>query len=176
MVGTVLLILALAGRGVAIAREWRAWEPVFERHMAAFALLPEGSVLWAATAAPYPTLAWRDGEERALWRPPLKHVASLAGVGRAVFVPSTWADPTKQPIVVAPAFAAMKGLQGDNPFKTPTGAALAEVLAAIGRVNAREEVGHFLLLSYPQRLQGALPGGLEFVADGPAFQLLRIVR
>jgi len=172
--GAALLALVLAGRNVAIARDWLAMEPVFARHMAAFAQLPEGSVLWSATAAPYPTLAYRDAADLALWHPPLKHVASLAGVERDVFIPATWADPAKQPIAVPPEHAAMKALQGDNPFKTPTAAALATTLASIRRVRGAAAATDFLLLSYPARLQGALPDGLARVAEGPDFLLLRI--
>ena len=173
-VGVALLALVLAWRSVAIARDWRSMEPVFARHMTAFAQLPEGSVLWSATAAPYPTLTYRDAADLALWRPPLKHVASLAGVERDVFIPATWADPAKQPITVPPEYAAMKALHGDNPFKTPTAEALATTLASIRRVRGAAAAGDFLLLSYPARLQGALPGGLARVAEGPDFLLLRI--
>ena len=171
--GALVLTLVLAGRSVAIARDWRGMEPVFAQHLNAFATLPQGAVLWAATAAPYPSLAYRDAEELALWHPPLKHVASLAAVGRNVFVPSTWADPHKQPISVLPQYATMKALQDNNPFKTPTAAILAQTLAAIQHVRAGA-AGHFLLLSYPNRLQGALPDGLSRVAAGRDFLLLRI--
>jgi hypothetical protein len=143
----------------------------FAAHDAAFATLPAGSVLWAATAAPYPTLLWRGADELALWRPPLKHVASLASVGRDAFVPSTWADPFKQPIAVPERLRAAKALQGDNPWRTPDGAALGEAVAAVRRLGP----GGFVLLSYPERLQGALPAGLDAVVSGPEFLLLRIL-
>jgi hypothetical protein len=172
--GALLLAALLAGREVTIAQEWRATQGIYARHMDAFSHLPEGSVLWAATAAPYPTLAYRDAADLALWHPPLKHVSSLAGVGRDVFVPSTWADPFKQPIAVPPDKAAMKAAHGDNPFKTPTGEALADSLATIRRVRGRDAAGDYLLLSFPTRMQGAVPPGLAMVAEGPDFLLLRV--
>ena len=168
----VVLGVLLAGRSLATARGWMATQEIFARHMDAFATMPEGSVLWAATAGPYPTLAYRNAAELAMWHPPLKHVASLAGVGRDIFVPATWADPYKQPIAVPQHYRAAKQLQGDNPFKTTSSASLAEVLASIRRL--REAAPQFLLLSYPARLEGALPPGATPVAAGPDFLLLRL--
>jgi len=172
--GAVLLVALLAGRNVAIARSWQAMAPIHDSHVAAFAHLPEGSRLWAATAGPYPSLTWRDAAQLSLWHPPLKHVASLASVGRDVFVPATWADPAKQPITLPPEHAPAKLLQGDNPIKTPTAAELEQVLRSIRRIRQPGDRADFLLLSYPARLQGALPAGLARVADGPHFLLLRI--
>ncbi len=173
--GAALLALLLAGRSVATARAWIGTEPVLARHLAAFDTLPPGSLLWAATAGPYPALAYKNADELAMWHPPLKHVASLAGVGRHVFVPATWADPYKQPIAVPPQYRAIKLLQGDNPFRTPTSQALSTVLTSIRRLRvAGNATPEFLLLSYPARLDGALSPGLTQVADGPDFLLLRI--
>jgi hypothetical protein len=172
--GAALLVLLLAGRNVAIARDWRATAPVFDSHMHAFDLLPQGSRLWAATAGPYPRIAWSGAAELAMWHPPLKHVASLASVGRDVFVPSTWADPFKQPIVLPPEHMPAKQVQGDNPLRTATGEELEQALRAIRRIRVAGGPPDFLLLSYPARLQGALPAGLERVAEGPEFLLMRI--
>lgn len=172
--GAVLLVALLAGRNVAIARSWQAVAPIHSSHEAAFAQLPQGSRLWAATAGPYPTLAWRNAAELGMWHPPLKHVASLASVGRDVFVPSTWADPAKQPIELPPEYLPAKQVQGDNPIKTATAADLEQALRAIRRIRQPGDRVDFLLLSYPDRLQGALPAGLAAVAKGPHFLLLRI--
>ncbi|MCC6717873.1 MAG: hypothetical protein IT555_08315 [Acetobacteraceae bacterium] len=172
LAGSLLLALVLAGRCAAIAQDWRRMEPVLARHMAAFAALPPGAVLWSATAAPYPRLAYRNDGELALWRPPLKHVASLAGVGRDVFVVATWVDPNKQPINLPAEHAAAKRLQGNNPFETATAADLAAAVAAIRQLGSTAPA--FLLLSYPGRMAGALPAGLSPVAEGPDFLLLRI--
>jgi len=172
--GTALLVLLLAGRNVAIARSWQATAPILASHMEAFDRLPPGSRLWAATAGPYPKLAWRDAEELSMWHPPLKHVASLASVGRDVFVPSTWADPFKQPIALPPEHLPAKQVQGDNPFRTGRAEDLEQALRMIRRIRQDTDPSDFLLLSYPARLLGALPGGLAKVAEGPDFLLLRI--
>lgn len=180
MLVAALLLALLAVRSGAIARSWIAEMPVFARHEAAFALVPPGSVLWAATAAPYPSFFYGSDAELALWHPPLKHVVSLASVGRDVFVPATFADPFKQPIAVPAALAAAKTLQFDNPFKTPTAAALAERADAIRALRASGHIGwgaadqDYLLLSYPDRMQGALPPGLAVVVRDPLFLLLRL--
>ena len=172
--GAVLLVALLAGRNVAIARGWQAMAPIHDSHEAAFARLPEISRLWAATAGAYPSLAWRNAADLAMWHPPLKHVASLASVGRDVFVPSTWADPAKQPIALPPEHLPAKLVQGDNPIKTPTAGELEQALRSIRRIRQPGDRADFLLLSYPERLQGALPAGLATVAEGPHFLLLRI--
>ena len=178
LAGAAVLGVLLAGRSAATAQSWMATEEVFARHRAAFATLPDGSLLWAATAGPYPTLAYKDAAELALWHPPLKHVASLAGVGRDIFVPATWADPYKQPIAVLPQYRAIKLLQGDNPFKAPTTEALSGVLASIRQLRvaagAANTAPEYLLLSYPARLHGALPPGTTPIAAGPDFLLLRL--
>lgn len=172
--GAALLVLLLAGRNIAIARAWQATAPVLGGHMEAFDRLPPGSRLWAATAGAYPRIGWRSAEELALWHPPLKHVASLASVGREVFVPSTWADPFKQPISLPPEHMPAKLVQGDNPFKTPRAEDLEQALQAIRRLRKAGAPPDFLLLSYPAQLQGALPAGLAKVAEGPDFLLMRI--
>ena len=171
--GVLLALLSL--RSAVIAADWRAAAPVFDRFVAAFATLPAGSTLYAATAEPYPSLAYRSPLELARWHPPLKHVASLAALGRDVFVPSTWADPFKQPIAVPARLAAAKQLQSDNPFKTPDQASLADAVArirALHPVDGRASI--FLLLVQPALLDGPPPPGLEAVATGPDFVLWRV--
>ncbi len=176
LAGSVALVVLLAVHSAGIARDWQLSAPVFARHQAAFSLLPPGSVLWSATARRFPSLAYRSADELALWHPPLKHVASLASVGRDVFVPSTWADPFKQPITVPPEWHAAKQLQGDNPFRTATAAALESAVAAIVELRMGATEPDYLLLSYPDALQGTPSQTLDEVARGPDFVLFRIVR
>lgn len=78
-----------------------------------------GATIFAATAEPYPRLAAVGPKRQAAWHPPLKHVASYAVLNKAVFVPMTWADPTKQPLIVNETFAPVKAFQGNNPVKVP---------------------------------------------------------
>lgn len=175
----VAVVAVLVGllwvRGGVIAAQWRRTEPVIGGMVAAFAGLPAGSILYAATAEPYPSLAYRDAAELARWDPPLKHVASLASVGRAVFVPSTWADPAKQPIAVPSALMAAKRAQGDNPFQTRDGVALAGAVEVIrGARAAGTDGAAYLLLLHPTLLAGAVPPGLRAVGDGEGFALFAV--
>lgn len=172
LLGAGAIALLLTVRGVVIAQSWQQESRLIERHLAAFATLPPGSTLWAATAAPYPGLAYTSDAELDLWHPPLKHVASLAALDSDVFVPSSFADPFKQPIAVPPELAAAKRLQDDNPFKTPTAEALAEVVTRIRAVPLPGP--SFLLLSYPAHLRGPIPPGLIEIERDPLFVLLRV--
>ena len=172
--GTVAMGLLIV-RCAVIAIDWRASAPVFAEYEAAFDRLPAGSTLYVATAEPYPRLAYDSPTELSRWHPPLKHVASLASIGRDVFVAATIANPYQQPIVVLPSLLAAKELQGDNPFKTPTADALAGVVTQIRTLHmAGAASQNFLLLLWPHALQGAPPAGLDSVASGGSFALFRV--
>jgi hypothetical protein len=172
---TALALGLLVARDAVIARDWIAQAPVIAEYQTAFDTIPAGGILYVASAEPYPKLAWDSPEELARWHPPLKHLASLASIGRDLFVPSTWADPFKQPIHARPEDAKPRQLQGDNPFLTPTAAALADVVT---RIRALREPGaapkDYLLLLRPEALTGTPPSGLEPIARGATFQLFRI--
>ena len=105
--------------------------PLIAEYEAAFDKLPPGATFYAASAEPYPKLAWETPAELARWHPPLKHIVSLASIGRDIFVAATWADRYQQPIEVLPGDAAAKQVQGDNPFLTPTAEKLADVVTRI---------------------------------------------
>jgi hypothetical protein len=172
---TALALGLLVARDAAIAREWSAEAPVIQSYRTAFDTIPAGSTLYVASAEPFPKLAHSSAEELARWHPPLKHLASLASLGRDIFVPSTWADPFKQPISVEPAGAKPRQLQGDNPFTTPTADGLAAVLARIRALRAPGTPSRdYLLLLRPEALMGTLPPGLEATARGGTFALFRI--
>jgi hypothetical protein len=174
-VGISLALVLLVAREAAIAREWHAEAPVIEAYRKAFDVLPAGCTLYAAAAEPFPKLAYASAEELARWHPPLKHLASLASLGHDVFVPSTWADPFKQPIAVLPQHLAAKQLQGDNPFHTPTADELADVVARIRALRGAGAIApEFLLLLRPDALAGTPPPGLVAVAHGGTFTIFRI--
>ena len=172
---TALAVGLLIARDAAIARAWHAEAPVIAEYRAAFEALPAGSTLYTASAEPFPKLAYASAAELARWHPPLKHMASLASIGHDVFVPSTWADPFKQPIAVPPRDMAAKPLQGDNPFQTPTADGLADVVARIRALRGPGSMAlEFLLLLRPDALTGTPPPGLVAVAHGGTFTLFRI--
>jgi hypothetical protein len=170
-------MLLLCAHSIAIARDWRASDAIIAAITDAFRLLPDGTTLYAATAGSYPSLDYRDAEGLALWHPPLKHVVSLASLGRDIFVPSTWSDPYKQPMRVAPAFVPVKDLQGDNPFKTATTADLNRAIARIHQLRALAAQGtppDCLLLLYPDWFRGELPPDVTVIARGVDFALLQL--
>ena len=138
-----------------------------------------GATLFAATAEPYPRLLADTGELRAAWRPPLKHVASYAVLHHPVFVPMTFADPTKQPMIVEPDYGRIKEFQGDNPVKTPDRKAFGELLARITdhlAAGAWPDIGApYLLVVGSGRLQPlVLPPGVSRISEGERYVLLRI--
>jgi hypothetical protein len=175
ILGSVLATLLFAGRQIAIAQYWRGEEAVIESYRGAFDRLPDGCTLWLASAEPFPTLAYNSTDELARWHPPLKHLASLASLDRDLFVPSTWADPFKQPITVLPEGEAARRLQGDNPILTPTADRLADLTASIRALRARGASSpDFLLLLRPEALSGTPPADLVPFARGGTFTLYRI--
>ena len=148
----VVLTVALGLGGVktaALINDWRRHEPQIDNVVQALKQIPAGSTLFAATAEPYTSMWLGAPGAREGWHPPLKHVASYASVVGSVFVPMTFADPHKQPMVMAPAYLAVKNLQGDNPFKVPQPAdlqALARRLTAETHVPGRPDLGRVFLL------------------------------
>ena len=109
----------LAARSADITRDWLEADTRLEPVVEAFRQLPDGATLYAATAAPYPSLDYGDAAGLALWHPPLKHVAALASLGRDIFVPSTWSNPFTQPLRVVPRLTPIKDFHGEVPLKTP---------------------------------------------------------
>jgi hypothetical protein len=126
----LVLVVALGVGGVktgALLNEWQSQQPKIDNIVQAMKKIPTGSTLFAATAAPYTSMVLSVAGARETWQPPLKHVASYASVFGSVFVPMTFADPHKQPMVMMPDYLAVKNLQGDNPFKVPQPADLVAV-------------------------------------------------
>ncbi len=180
LVGLGALVL-LAVRSAAITAAWISADARLATMTNAFRLVPDGATLYAATAAPYPSIDYGDAAGLALWQPPLKHAVSLTSLGHAVFVPATWSDPFQQPMRVVAAVAPIKRFQGANPFKTPTATDLNAMVAGIGALRsplpsngAGIPPPDYLLLLYPERFQGDLPAGSRTVARGSDFVLLRL--
>jgi hypothetical protein len=172
----------LSVRSVAIARDWVGASARIVPFTDAFRLLPDGATLYAATTARSPMIDYRDAAGLAFWHPPLKHIASLASLGRDVFVPSTWADPYKQPMHVVAALEPVKEFHDEDPIRTPGAAELNAMVGRIGEFHAlvasrsgmARHPPDYLLLLYPDRFQGDLPLGSVAVARGADFVLLRL--
>ena len=165
-----------------IAQDWTKSDARIAVLMDAFRLVPDGATLYAATAAPYPAIDYHDAAGLARWHPPLKHVVSLASLGRDIFVPSTWSDPYKQPMRVVASMAPVKELQGENPFKTPGSAELTDIVGRIGKLRGQLTTKSgtalpppdYLLLLFPYLIQGGMPPGAFTIARGADFVLLRL--
>ncbi|MSP02312.1 MAG: hypothetical protein EXR07_14860 [Acetobacteraceae bacterium] len=180
LIGLCALGLLLA-RSVAIARDWVDSDARLASFVAAFRLIPDGATLYAATAAPYPSIDYRDAAGLALWHPPLKHVAALASLGRDVFVPSTWSNPLTQPMRVVASMNPINAFHGEIPLKTPGSAELNTMVGKIHEFRPLLGLGagtaqppDYLLLIAPDRFQGDLPAGSVTVARGADFVLLRV--
>ncbi len=167
------VVALLTVRSVVIARDWMESDSRIAAITDAFHRLPKGATLFTATAGPYPSLNYIDEAGLALWHPPLKHIASLAGLEPDVFVPSIWSDPSKQPMYVAPAFQVVKQLQGDNPFKTQATADLSAVFRKIAALPVSPSPTYMLLL-FPDRLQGGLPAEATMIAHNGDFALMKL--
>lgn len=154
----VLAVLRAAG----LVNDWRMFDRQYAVFVRALDRLPAGSTLMVSTAAsPAETLGGWIGR----WRPQITHVASLASIRGAVFVPAIWAHHAQQPIVVKPAYKPLYELQANNPVTTRD----TDALQAFGR-EARElhraattataagvDRPLMLLLLYPKELAGAPP-------------------
>jgi hypothetical protein len=172
----LVLVVAL-GIGSAktwgLVADWRANQARIDHIVKAMQKLPPGSTLFAATAAPYTGMLLGLPGVRESWHPPLKHVASYASVYGSVFVPMTFADPHKQPMVVLPAYRAVKDLQGDSPFKVPQAAdlvALSQRIADHVSQPGGPALGPVFLLVVGTERYAALPGlsgfAVHFAGDG----------
>ncbi|MBV8652200.1 MAG: hypothetical protein JO255_12085, partial [Alphaproteobacteria bacterium] len=172
--------LAMAGllvfQATVMSASWITYERIEDEFVSAFSDIPAGSTLVVGAGGEMPTLLYRDEAGLAGWRPPLKHVASLATVPKPIFVPSTWADPTQQPVAVTPRYAAMKALQGNNPVPLSS---LDDFARLIGRIrDAQSSAGDgrpvYLLLLDPAPAHPERPPDLIPVAKGARFELFRI--
>lgn len=177
-----VLVAALIGlivvRTGLIAADWRRYDRVFASFEAAFDRLEPGSVLLAATAGNTTRLIMKDPADIRYWRPPLKHVVSLASHGRDVFVPATFAHAYQQPIQVRAPFAALYEFHDVRPYIVKTPDALADFVRAAARLVPAEADGRrppiYVLLTYPNDLRDAAVPGLTKTADGPYFALYRL--
>lgn len=160
----VLVVAVALGVGAtktwALASAWQAYQPKIDAIVQAMQKIPGGATLFAATAAPYTTMLLTEPGARQTWQPPLKHVASYASVYGRVFVPMTFADPHKQPMVMMPSYLGVKALQDDNPFKVPKVHDLKAVARRIQdqvRAPGTPELGGVYLLVVGPERYGALP-------------------
>ncbi len=177
-----VLALVLAGlRCAALSAQWTSYDRQTAAIVASFDRIQSGATLFAATSQPYTRLVADTSEKRAVWQPPLKHVASYAALHGAIFVPATWSDPTQQPLVVKPAFVDVKQFQGSSPFILSDGKAFDAFLNSLdnrlsdGRWPDLGSV--YLLVVEPKALAPMhLPASFRIAAQGERFVLLESTR
>ena len=96
--GVGLLCVAVVGRTAVLAGEWRRDATVFDDYARAAAALPRGGLMMMAFGTPLDTLSWQR-----VWSPPITSVATQV-VGRGLFFPAIFANPTQQPLALRPEF------------------------------------------------------------------------
>jgi hypothetical protein len=172
---TAALFVFLAARSVFLTTQWIGYDRQIQQFADAFDALPEDAIVIATSAAPKPLTSDIDLE---LWQPPLKHIVSLASIGRSVFVPATYAEAAQQPLTVTPKYAGLYAFQPDrDPIPIDdteellaTRDRLRDLLAADGI--AGEPV--YVLVNYPERLDVTPDDFPTLVASGPHFYLLAL--
>ena len=144
------LVAVLVVRMLVLATEWQRDERVTRVLVTAFAALPPGGILFAASEAPPPTYAYGFMDLLFL-RPPLNHVTGLATLQQPIFVPVIFANRSQQPITVRSRYAALYAFQEQNPLPVASAADLAAITNQIRRLlaEAGEVAPVFLLVLYP---------------------------
>ncbi|MFL6618477.1 MAG: hypothetical protein ACJ8MH_07740, partial [Povalibacter sp.] len=104
------------------------------------------------------------------------HINALAAIRREVFVPAIYTVPGGQPIAVRERFAAVKKAQGDQPVWVRDAGELDELIAKFAKLHREASPGQAAYVLMQDRA-GALPlpAGVEVVATGPGFRLVKIV-
>lgn len=164
--------------GIALAAHWRGLDGTAKSVVAGLEAIEPGATVFTALTDAHPKILADDAAARALWRPPLTHMGSYAVLHAPAFVPMTWTDPSKQPLNVAPDYAAAKAFQGNNPFMTRDARAIALTIARIAEFAAQSEapLGPVYLFATGRALPADFrPGaGAEIVSRGPLHMLIKI--
>ena len=174
----VILFLACL-QSTAVTYTWARYDSETASIVSALDTIEEGATLFSATSEPFVRLIADDSERRAAWSPPLKHVASYAVLLAPIFVPMTFADPTKQPLVVRDSYRSVKTFQGDNPEQISHPQALSAYIARLeerlGGPDWPPIASAYLLVMGRQRLEPmSLPVSVTQIAQGERFVLLRL--
>jgi hypothetical protein len=179
---TMIVVALLAViRVTALTSEWVHFDREIEPIVSAFNKIEPGSTLFAATSQASTRLIADTPEKRAVWRPPLKHVASYVVLHAPVFVPEIWTFPTQQPLLTRDSFDGPKDFQGTNPLIVPSMIQLAAV-ARVLDLNLRDSnwkgLGPvYLLVIDPWTLKRfRVPPDFLKVESGERFILLKYQR
>ena len=174
LVGLAVLLVC---RSIVLSYDWYQYDRVIHALVAALARLPRHSILFVATEAPSNVSDMKKGFDRRFWQPPLNHVAAWATLQQSAFVPTIFAYPGQQPIVVASRYAPLYNFQGGDPISVKSGEELDEVTKRIGRLilsTGQQAASVFLLVLYPELLHLSPPRHTDVVSMGPHFLILKL--
>lgn len=171
LVGLAVLLIV---RSIVLSYDWHRYDRVIHAFVTAFAELPPHSLLFVASAGPRSDL--RRGFDLRFWQPPLNHVAALATLQQPIFVLTTFAHPSQQPIAVTSRYAALYNFQEQDPIRVQSAEKLAVVTNQIRRLAGDTGISAptFLLVLYPEFLHLPLPQGTTAIGYGPHFVILAI--
>lgn len=178
--GHVLLCLTgcyLVAKTILLSVEARQFRELIGSYTAAFDQMPRGSTLFVAHQADS-RHAMRKMYHDRVASPP--HVASLASVGREIFVPLMFALPGGHTLTTKPKYAAIKAFQSNDAILVRTAADLAAVATTCRRLvedvaGGREgDRAVFLLIQDRASEPLPLPDAVHVVAAGPGFRLTRL--
>jgi hypothetical protein len=169
----------LVCRASVLSYDWHQYDRVINACVTTFGRLAPQSLLfvvmeWPASGAS----SIRTGFARPLWRPPLMHVASWSTLQQPIFVATTFANLSQQPITVTSRYAALYNFQQHEPIPVKTADEFAAVTTQIRRLvgnSGLQPVPVFLLVLYPEFLQLPLPQGTAVVGAGPHFLVLGLI-
>jgi len=170
------LVALLAGRAVGLSLTWAEADRTIQRVAAAQALVPDGSVLFAAIGGEFKERSYAEN-----WQPPLRHIATLAMANAPVFVPATFALASQHSMVVNARYAPLQELQTADPWEMQTREDLisaVRVLRRYGREGRLPPVPPgtpiaYLFLLHPKGV-GLDVAGVRVLAREPRFVLLAI--
>jgi hypothetical protein len=176
----VVFFLALF-RTTVLSSAWIRYDAEIGSVVRALDGIEQGATLFSVTSEPFVRLIADSPERKAAWSPPVKHVASYAVLHAPVFVPMTFADPTKQPLVVSHSYQPVKDFQGDNPAQAPDQKTLSAFIGNLQEHLESPDWPHidsaYVLVMGRQIFEPMrLPASVSRIVQGDRFVLLRLLR
>ena len=148
-------------------QDWRASGHDMSQLRKAFEFLPEKSHILHFVV--------NEGSQDFLIKPPLQHLATLAVIQRSAFVPTLFADPGKQPVVIRDKYQGLA--QGVVRDIVPKKRFLKALEDSDNPLHEKHLAGlDYTLLFAMKPLSFAIPSSFREVADGDKFTLYRIER
>lgn len=169
------LTVALIARSIVLSYDWSRYDRVIHEFTDAFARMPPNAILFSASQGPLPK--YSDLNLHA-WQPPLTHMASLATLYQTVFVATTFAAKSKQPINVTTPyrpiydFQAKTGPLVSGPIPVDTQQDLETLVNRMRALVGRSAPAYCLILDPKQPFEP--PPGTSFGGAGSRFVLLAI--